>query len=341
MSTKDVDVLIREARQAGLHVTLNNGKWHVTSDRSEAHAFIPTRATGRGLANARTAIRRLAGPPAPMVAAVNPAPVEEEAVSWPIEQLLTLAEQQGVKVEVRGGLLHVSGPVDAEPFARLLRDREADVLDHLHPSTGSETSVPRLGDVARIDLPASARDVASDARSVWLVIRGLAKTQGDEKGLNAGVPGVLWRGAMGRVMRETHPEWADDYRRDISTYLERTGHAKCQSRHANPPVWWIRSEWSDGDLKVTKTTPKTPAKPKTAEANGAKPTPLPDVGDPLAMLTAVAKRVSDAEQRAADAEELLADALEENDRLRAERDQYKAQVEQINSAFQILRGGLQ
>ncbi|MEU6725561.1 hypothetical protein ABZ917_17785 [Nonomuraea wenchangensis] len=337
-ATRDVDVLLKDARKLGLKVEMHGSKWRVTNEESGGQAFVPTKGQGRSLANIRAELRRLADRPAPMVAAVAPPGIEEDAVGWPIEQLLTLAEQQGVRVDVRGGLLHVSGPVEAEPFARLLRDREADVLHHLNPTHESETSVPKIRDVARIDHPAPARDVAADAQEVWRTIRDLARHQGDEQGLNAGVPGVLWRGAMARVMRETRPEWADDYRREVSVFLERSGHARCQSRDARPPVWWIRSEWSSGDLKVTKTTPK-PAKPK---ANGAEPAvALPDVGDPLAMLTAVAKRVSDAEQRAADAEELLAEALAENETLRTERDQYKAQVEEIGKAFRVLAGGSQ
>lgn len=340
MSTKDVDVLIKEARQAGLRVELHNGKWRVSSDRSDGQAFIPTRATGRGLANARSAIRRLAEPPAPMAAAVNPKNLEEDAVGWPIEQLLSLAEQQGVRVEVRGGLLHVSGPVEAEPFARLLRDREGDVLSHLNPSTESEAPMPRVGDMARIEHPSPLVDVAADARNLWEIIRGLARTQGDQRAENAGTPGVYWRGALGRVMREAKPDWDDLYRKDVSLYLERSGHLKCQSRNANPPVWWVLPEWNDGDLKVTKTTPK-PAKPKPAEANDVKPpVSLPDVGDPLAMLTAVAKRVSDAEQRAEEAELMVAALEEENDRLRGERDDYKRQVEEIGNAFRVLTGGV-
>lgn len=341
MSTKDVDVLIRDARKAGLHVELNNGKWHVTSDKSEAQAFIPSRATGRGLANARSAIRRLTDAPAPMVAAVNPHNSEEGAMGWPIEDLLTHAVRQGVRVEVRGGLLHVSGPVDAEPFARLLRDREADVLDHLAPSTESCAPMPRVGDVARIELPSPVVDVAADARAVWEIIRGLARTQGDKRAENAGRPGVYWRGALTRVMRETRPDWEDLHRKDVSLYLERSGHLKCQSRNANPPVWWVLPEWDNGGLTVTKATPK-PAKPKTAGTNGVKPAApgeLPTMGDPLAMLQAVAQRVTDAELRASDAEELLNEALAENEQLRIERDQYKQQVEEIGNAFRVLAGG--
>lgn len=337
--TRDVDVLVRDARKAGLVVEQHGTKWKVTNPDTGGLAFIPLQGTGRSLANIRAELRRLAEPPAPMMAAVQPATVQEEAVGWPIEQLLDHAAQQGVRVEVRGGLLHVSGPVDAEPFARLLRDREADVVAHLNPPTEGDTSVPRIRDTARIDHPAPIRDVAGDAEQVWQVIRGLAQTQGDEHGLNAGVRGVLWRGALNRVMRETRSDWPDDYRKDVSAYLERTGHAKCQSRHANPPVWWVRSEWDDGGLTVTKTTPAR-AKPKAAGTNGAKPAaPLPEVGDPLALLTAVAQRVSDAEKRAADAEELLTEALEDNERLRAERDQYKAKVDEIAGAFRVLAGG--
>lgn len=197
--------------------------------------------------------------------------------------------------------------------------------------------MPKIRDVARIDIPTPAKDIAADARELWRIIRGLAAEQGDAAHPNAGVEGVMWRGALARVVREAMPQWTDDYRKDVSVYLERTGHMKCQSRNANPPAWWVRPEWNDGGLTVMKTpakaAPKTPAK--------AKPTPpvaLPEVGDPLAMLTAVAKRVSDAETRADEAELMVTTLEEELERVRGERDQYKAQVEQINNAFRMLAG---
>lgn len=343
-STRDVDVLLRDARKAGLRVEMHGSKWRVTNADTGGQAFVPTKGAGRSLANIRSELRRLAEPPAPMVAAVS-APPQEDAMGWPIEQLLGHAQSQGVRVEVRGGLLHVSGPIDSEPFARLLRDREPEVLAHINPSSRDETPMPQIGESARIDHPTPARNVAADARDLWQIIRDLARTQGDERGMNAGVPGVHWRGALTRVMREAKPDWPDDYRKDVSIHLERTGHMKCQSRNASPPVWWVLPEWNDGDLKVTKTAPK-PAKPKANSAKPASPVALPDMGDPVALLKAVAKRVSDADQRAEAADqrveeaELMVTALEEeNERLRGERDEYKAQVEQINNAFRMLAGG--
>lgn len=322
MSTKDVDVLIREARNAGLRVELVNGKWRVTSDTSDGQAFIPTRATGRGLANARSAIRRLADPPAPMVAAVNPT-LEEDAVGWPIEQLLAMAEQQGVRVEVRGGLLHVSGPVDAEPFARLLRDREADVLDHLNPSTESENSVPKIGEVARI----SGR-LPSDAKAVWEILRENAANAGDEAGTNAGIDGVLWRGARDPVLRTLGPEWSKEYRADIGSYLEQTGHAKCQSRHATPPIWWIADVWNDGSLTVTK---------KSAASNGRAAAQFTD--DEL--IAAVTERIRASANTARIAElETANEALRSHiKKLTEQLAEREGRLAQYEAAAAIFRGG--
>ena len=296
-ATSDVDQLLREARKSGLTVEAHGTKWRI-SNQAGGQAFVPSKGAGRSLANIRAEIRRLAVP-APMVAAVTPNTLEEDAVSWPIEQLLTLAEQQGVRVDVRGGLLHVSGPVEAESFARLLRDREADVLAHLNPQ---EETVPSIRDVARIDIPAPIYDVAADSRNVWEVVRGLAKAHGDEHGLNAGVPGVLWRGALNRVMRETHPSWPDDYRKDVSALLERTGHMKCQSRHANPPVWWIKSEWDDGGLVVTKTAAKARPRQTVDVADTEALWELISDDEFVAALAARLKRDPGTEQRIADLE---------------------------------------
>lgn len=342
---KEVERLIRDARKAGLQTEAHGWKWHITNPATGAQLSIPAQGVGRSLPHLRAELRRLAEPPAPMVAATQPAQQEPD-VAMPIEELLDLAERQGVRVDDRGGVLRVSGPVEAEPLARLIRDRSAEVLTHLNPPA-EEMSVPKISDTATITGTAPVRDVAADARRLWQVIRGLAATQDHPAGQNAGAVGAIWHGALLRVVREAFSDWDADWRRDVSTYLERTNHMKCQSRSASPPVWWVRESWDDGGLTVTKAAPKTPAKaaPKAAAkkqtpaAAPALPVALPGVADLMTMLTAVGKRVADAETRADEAELMVAMLEEELTTVRGERDAYRAQVEQINSAFQLLAGG--
>ncbi|WP_326828712.1 hypothetical protein OIE13_22640 [Streptosporangium sp. NBC_01810] len=337
---KEVNQLIRDARKAGLRAELQGRKWQLTNPETGGRVLVPTQGAGRSLSHLRADLRRLAEPPAPMAAAVAPARVEEEYdVAMPVEELLGLAAKQGVRAEVRGGLLAVSGPFDAEPLARLLRDRSVEVLAHLSPRVESEVEVPKIRDVAHIDIPAPVRNVAGDAQELWRIIRGLAAEQGDEAHPNAGVQGVMWRGALARVVREAMPQWADDYRKDVSVYLERSGHMKCQSRNANPPVWWVRPEWNNGGLTVTKTAAKAKATPKPKTPEPALAAGLADAADPLTMLQAVAKRVSDAETRADDAELMAAMLEEELTKVRGERDEYKAQLDQFRDTFRVLAGG--
>ena len=345
-TAKEAKALIRDAEKAGLTVEQRGDRWHITNPATNSQAFMPLTVTGRSVANYRSQIRRIRTAPAPMVAATQPAQQQEPDVAMPIEELLDLAERQGVRVDDRGGVLRVSGPVEAEPLARLIRDRSAEVLTHLNPPV-EETSVPKISDTATITGTAPVRDVAADARRLWQVIRGLAATQDHPAGQNAGVAGAIWHGALLRVVREAFSDWDADWRRDVSAYLERTNHMKCQSRSASPPVWWVRESWDDGGLTVTKTAPKTPAKtapkaaakPKQTPAAPALPAALPGVADLMTMLTAVGKRVSDAETRADEAELMVAMLEEELTTVRGERDAYRAQVEQINSAFQMLAGG--
>lgn len=346
--SSDVDRLLRQARKDGLQVEPHRGKWRVTNTETGAQVFIPPQGVGRGLHNLRSELRRLASPP-PMAAAVQTdPPAEEEPVAMPVPKLLDIAASQGVKVTVHGGLLHVAGPVEAEPVARRVRDRGEEVLAYLNPLTKKEDDVAQVRDIARIDHPAPIKNVATDAQAVWQIIRDLARLQGDQEGTNAGVTGRIWRGALTRVMREARPDWPDDYRRDVSLFLERTGHMRCQSRNAKPdPIWWVRDSWDDGGLTVERVVPspadvakaakKTPSVPAPPDG----PVPSLDMPDPLAMLTAVAQRVRDAEKRAEEAEELLAEALAENEQLRAERDAYKAKVDEISNAFRVLAGGSQ
>lgn len=335
-TSKEAKALVRDAQRLGLKVELKGDRWHVTTPHSTEQAFLPIMITGRAVDNYRAHIRRIAPP---MVAAVAPEPQEEPAMGWPIEELISQAGKQGVRITTKGGVLSVSGPVDAEPLARLLRDRGVEVLAHLNPPT-EELPVPKISEIAVVEGDLPGRDVTVDARRLWQVIRGLAATQEHPPGQNAGAVGAIWHGALLRVVKEAFSDWDDDWRRDVSTYLERSNHMKCQSRSATPPIWWVRESWNDGGLTVTKPAAKAPAK-TAAKAAVKLPAALPllDVTDPLAMLTAVAKRVSDAEARAGEAELMVAMLEEELEKVRGDRDQYKAQVEQINDAFRMLAGG--
>jgi hypothetical protein len=255
---KDVDALIREARVAGLKVEPHGAKWRVTNPKTGGQAFVPNQGAGRSLANIKAELKRLASPPAPMVAATTTSAEEDLAekafAGGDLQSLMKAALNSGVRMRISGGLLHVTGPPDAEPLARLLRNRERDVLALLDPPDEKELSMPKIRDIAHIST--RPENVAKDAQALWEILREKAREDGDEPGTNAGVDGVLWRGARDRVVREMCPDWPADYRREIGLYLEQTGHAKCQSRHANPPIWWIAQTWNDGGLAVRKTTPK-------------------------------------------------------------------------------------
>ncbi|MEV8638925.1 hypothetical protein AB0395_45450 [Streptosporangium sp. NPDC051023] len=343
-TAKEAKALVRDAERTGLKVEQRGDRWHITNPITDAQVFLPLMVTGRSVANYRSEIRRLGTPPAPMVAATQPPQGPE--VAMPIEELLELAAKQGVRVEDRGGVLRVSSPMEAEPLARLIRDRSVEVLAHLNPPV-EESPVPKISEMAAVTGNLPVRDVAADARRLWQVVRGLAATQDHPPGQNAGAVGVIWHGALLRVLKEAFSDWDTDWRRDVSTYLERTNHMKCQSRSASPPVWWVREEWTDGGLTVTKVPakapkPAAPAKPTPPRKEApAVPVEVPETADPLALLTAVAKRVSDAETRADEAELMVATLEEELERVRGERDAYKAQVEQINNAFKVLAGGAQ
>lgn len=342
----DVDRLLDQARENRLQVEEHGTKWRITNPETGGQVFLPQRAIGRGLKNFRAKLNRLGAPKSPMVAATSATPTQEEPpMAWPVPDLLAEAERQGVQVDRHGGLLRVVSPAEAEPLSRLIRDRETDVITYLTPQPTSEEDqqpMAKIRDVAHFDTPAPIVDIAADAKSLWEVIRGLARQQGEQAGTNAGEAGVIWRGAMLRVMREAFAQWSTDHRRDVSLYLERTGHARCQSRNAKPdPIWWVRGEWDDGDLTTTRTAPAGITKPKLAArpAPATGDAPVAGPTDPLSMLQAVAKRVHDAEQRAEDAELLVTELEGENERLRGERDRYKAELDQINNAFRVLAGG--
>lgn len=326
---KEVERLIRDARKAGLTAEPHGWKWHVRNPATGAQMSVPVQGVGRSLSNLRAELRRLAEPQAPMVAATNTTP-KETAVAWPIEELIHQAGQQGVRVNVRGGLLQVVGPVEAEPLARLVRDRAPEVIAHLNPPNQEDELMPKIRDMARIATPVD--DLASDAQAVWSILREKAKADGDEPGTNAGSAGVLWRGARDRVLREVAPEWDADYRQRIGQYLEQTGHAKCQSRHATPPIWWIAESWNDGGLTVAKRPTPKPAPPKALSAALTDEELLAAITARLALDPHVAAQVEELET----ANQALRSRVEDLAGQLAEKD---ARLEKFEAAAAIFRGG--
>ncbi len=329
----DVDALLDEARGAGLKVEVHGTKWRAVNPVTGGQLFLPRRAIGRGLMNFRTKLKRLAAEkPSPMVAATSTTPIREEpSMGWPVPDLLAEAEKQGVRVDRHGGLLRVVGPVEAEPLSRLIRDREPEVLAHLNPPTDKdESSMPQLRSMARVGAT-PVENLASDAQGVWSVLREKAKADGDEPGSNAGNPGVLWRGALNRVMRELAPDWDDDYRKKLSQYLDQTGNARCQSKHANPPIWWISGTWQDGGLTVTRTAPK-PAPPRAAPHAMTDEELLRVLAARLAGDPRADAKIAELEQ----ANEALRSHVEELTTQLRERD---ARLEAYEAAAAVFRGG--
>ncbi|MEO3856144.1 hypothetical protein [Acrocarpospora sp. B8E8] len=256
--SREVDELIRQAKRDGLKAERVGYRWEVSNPaKPGAPLSIPASGVGHSLSAVRRELRLLAEKPNPMVAAVSGLPTErdltERALSdWDLGSLLIAAERQEISIRVRNGLLEVSGPPESEPLARLLRDRAGEVLAHLNPPnppTQEVDDVARVRDVAKISRP--AEDLARDAQALFEIVREKAAEQNDRYGNNAGIDGVLWDGALTKVMDE-FASWDAEYRRQVAGYLERTRHTKCQRKDASPPVWWVANAWNDGGLKVTR-----------------------------------------------------------------------------------------
>ncbi len=232
--TSDVNKLITQARESGLVVDVHANQWRVTNPDTGERTSIPSQGMGRSLKNYRAQIRRLGVPKTAS---------EEEAVGygWSIAELLDMAERTGVTACVRGGLLEVSAPPGVEHLARLLRDREQEVLAHLTPE---ETAVPTVGQIARVTVSDREADLPHDTYALWEVVRALAKDAGDVAA-SGKASHVIWRGQLAKVIADYSSEWDASYRGMVTESLGRSGHLRCQSPNAQPPTWQVARQWSD------------------------------------------------------------------------------------------------
>lgn len=168
--SREVDELIREAKRYDLKVEKVGYRWEVTNPAKKADpVYIPTSGVGHSLSAVRRQLRELAEPPNPMVTAIAGPPAESELAerafsTWSVAELLKLAGQQGISVRYSGAVLHVVGPMDAEPVARLLRDRADDVIAHLNPNPPTkEDDVAQVRDIAKVT---QSKRLAADAQAL-------------------------------------------------------------------------------------------------------------------------------------------------------------------------------
>ncbi len=379
-STSDIDKLIGqfpmlEYKQVGNEYVVKNPANGKTTR-------IGLKAVGRSYKNYRAQLQRLlknvppVETPPPMVAALASVPTPEDLTrrafdGWDIGSLLRAAQSQGVNFDFDNGFQVTWTDSAAEPLARLIQERENEVLALLnltHPPTTESELMPKIGEttsITRIPTPADrtrpAENLADDAYLLWAAMRKRAAEQGNIEGTNAGEKGVLWHGALSALVKQ-ESNWDNLYRMDVSRYLEQSLNAKCQKKGSSP-VWWIRDVWNDGGLTVTKkpTPADIPNKP-TPAAQPAPTTPTDPDAENLAVLHGFANRITTAEQRASDAEKRAQEAdevnaelhkeieqlrtklaaaeakLKQNDSLRADLSAAEATLEQYRSLLAILRG---
>jgi FtsZ-binding cell division protein ZapB len=286
----------REAKAHGFVVERVGNEWKVTNPATNLAQSVPDRATGNGLANARSRIRQLATR-TPMRAAVAADPSEQEpraGDNWRIGDLVAAAYRSGVTFDVEHGRLRISAHMDNRSWVDVLRRREDEVMAFLvgelarqhtpdpEPALGPETPqgvdevMPKVGDVARIEGLSRKENLAVDARALYDLLREEAAKQGDERGTNARVEGVLWTGTLTSVLRTVGADWDSVYQEEVSRYLRDTGHIRCQ-RRGNPSIWWIRDTWNDGNLTTTRQPTPSDVPPRTTPRSGpaAKPSPAP------------------------------------------------------------------
>ncbi|MEU4511734.1 hypothetical protein AB0G05_19760 [Nonomuraea wenchangensis] len=299
MSRKsDVEKMVRrEAKRHRFLVEKIGNEWKVTNPATGLSQCVPDRVGGENLLNARSKVRQLATRTA-MQAAVAADPSEQEhqpGDNWKIQDLVAAAYRSGVTFDIDQGRLRINAHMDNRSWVDVLRRRESEVMGFLlgelarytpHPDPdpgsepepdpesetpqGADESMPRIGDVARIDSRGRKEDLAADARALYDLLREEAARQGDERSFNARVEGVLWTGTLTSVLRSVGADWDSTYQDDVSRYLRDTGHIRCQ-RRSNPSIWWIRGTWNDGGLTVTRKptpadVPRKTTKPEPAPA---------------------------------------------------------------------------
>ncbi|MER6171327.1 hypothetical protein [Streptosporangium sp. NPDC001681] len=346
------DLLDKEAEEHDLLVESHGRKWKVTNLATGLVKFLPKNGAGRSLDNFRTQLRSLRPAPSLMLAATERTDSMPRDTWWKVEDLLAAAHMQGLRPYVSGGILHVHGDLDAQPVAEMLHAREAEVIAHLtrshtnptNPSEGNQ-AVPKIVETARIDRTGPVRNIAGDAEALWELLRDEARKQGDRHGTNAGVPGVLWTGALIHIVQEIGKDWDDAHVQEVRQYLNRTEHTHCQRPKAKPPVWWLANAWNDGGLTVTRSAKKGDLERVEPQQPEPEPEPAAAPGSALAALRALDQRITAAEQRAVDAEKALdqargerSDLLTELDEVRAElgqavadRDKAQAELDLINT----------
>ncbi|WP_206062254.1 hypothetical protein [Nonomuraea basaltis] len=338
-SKSDVKKLVEaETERLGFQMELANGKWLIINPNNGRTGEIPLQAMGRGIDNYRTKIRSLLHDhptkPSPMVAATDPATQKDDSMPrdtwWSVEALLAAAFANGLRPYVSGGNLHTPGPVDAQPYAEMLQARKDEVIRHLTktPTTEGDTAVPTIGESANVTRN-KPRDIAADAEALWGLLREAAREQGDKTLTNGGVVGVQWVGALADIIKATCPDWDDIHEKDVRQYLNRTEHTRCHRPRATPPVWWIALTWNNGDLTVTKTTPKTTAKadPRTVAAAAAKKAPADKPAAPAPAATAPPATAGPALRALIGFEQAIQQAEAERDQAIRERDELKRELE--------------
>lgn len=356
----DVTQMIRRAQADGLKAVREGDRWIVTNPQTGVSQPIPLRLTGQALHNYRSRLRRLGtvmptdGLGLPSVT-VDPVPAPKPAGDlprreWTPLELLAEAERQGVKVSVRGGLLHVVCPLGLESIGDVLRSREADIVAALRPpSEQKEPDVAKIRDTARIsgDKPA---DVATSAYVLWGTIRERAGDVSPEQ--IDGTPGVRWRGAMSAVISELWPTMAEQDRIAIGQFLRSSGNAT-HIKLGGEAYWWVAAEWRDEDVRPRGfAAPRTKARATPLDVGKGHPPakvtvtrkPVePAVSEPAgaayAFLQAMDARIAEAEQRADVAESRLAEVEAERDEALARAEKAEAELETINAMFARFGGG--
>jgi hypothetical protein len=363
----DVEKMVRrEAREHRFVVEKVGQEWKVTNPRTSLSQCVPERAAGRELANARSKIRQLSTR-TPMHAAVAADPLGEEGRTggnWEIQELVAAAYRSGVSFDVEHGRLRINAHIDNRSWVDVLRRREAEVMEFLlgdlarrrppdpEPAPVSETpqgadeSMPKIGDVAHIDGGTRKEDLAGDARALYDVLRELAEKQGDEKGTNARIDGVLWTGTLASVLRTVGHGWAATYADGVSGYLRDTRHIKCQ-RRSNPSIWWIRGTWDDDHLTVTRRlTPtdaparNTPAPGRASEPSAAVPPPADEYAQLMKLLGAGRTAAATIDRLEGKIAGLRREVEEKDGMFLSVRAELSADVEALQAENRQLRGEL-
>lgn len=362
----DAEKMVRqEARRHGFLVEKAGQEWRVTNPATGAHHGVPERLAGRDLLNERGKVRRLAER-TPMQAAVAADPGRERRPgdNWAIQELIAAAYRAGVIFDLVHGQLHINAHMDNRSWVDVLRRREAEVIAFLDalareqypdpgpepdlvPETpqGADESMPKIGDVARIEGPSRKENLAVDAKALYDLLREQAAKQGDERGTNARAEGVLWTGTLTSVLRAVGYDWDAAYQEEVSRYLRDTQHIRCQ-RRGNPSIWWIRDTWNDGSLTVTRTpTPAdVPQRTTAALAPASKPSPAAETPPPGDEYTQLMKLLEAGRTAAATIDELEIEIAglkreveEKNGMLLSVRAELRADVEALQAENRQLR----